>query len=84
MFYPKYTLVLESTGEFILNAKKQSGNRKSNYHISTKEGEFDKKKESFIGKLRLKDKNKYVIYDNGVNNEQNMNARLNELRKEYG
>lgn len=56
MFYPKYTMILESTGEFIMNAKKRAGNRKSNYIVSIKEGEYEKKKESFIAKLRLKDK----------------------------
>ena len=54
MFFPKYTLILESTGEFIMNAKKRTGNMNSNYLVSYKEDEFDKKKESFIGKLRLK------------------------------
>ena len=83
-FYPKYILKTEHTGEFILNAKKRIGNKKSNYIITMKEGEFDKKKDSFIGKLRLLVANKYVIYDNGENFERNMYASRFKLRNEYG
>jgi hypothetical protein len=41
--YPKYSLVIEGCEEFLLNAKKRAGNKKSNYLISLKEGEFDRK-----------------------------------------
>ena len=50
--YPKYTLLVDSTNEFVLNAKKRAGNKLSNYLISMNEGEFDKKKDSYIAKLR--------------------------------
>lgn len=73
--YPKYTLLSDDgiripshivIGSFILNAKKKAYNKSSNYLISMAEGEFEKEKESYIGKLRsLSGKSKYIIYDDG-------------------
>lgn len=83
-FYPKYILKTEHTDEFVLNAKKRIGNKKSNYMISMKDGEFDKKKDSFIAKLRLLYSNKYMLYDSGENFERNMYASRFKLRNEYG
>ena len=64
--------------------RKGSETKNSNYIISMKEGEFDKKKDSYIGKLRLLFSNKYIIYDNGYNFEQNMYVSRFKLRNEYG
>jgi hypothetical protein len=64
--YPKYVLMNELGTEFILNAKKRAGNKQSNFLISCKEGQFERKKESFVAKLRaVGSKNRYLIYDNG-------------------
>lgn len=41
--YPKYVLSVHPTGEFLLNAKKRAANKQSNYLLSTKEGEFERK-----------------------------------------
>lgn len=83
--FPKYTLVLDSTEEFILNAKKRAGNKLSNYLISTSENEFDKTKESFVAKLRAcQGKYKYIIYNNGENFFRNTNVGYSKLRNELG
>jgi hypothetical protein len=66
--YPKYVLMNELCTDFILNAKKRAGNKQSNFLISSKEGQFDRKKESFVAKLRaVGSKSKYIIFDNGEN-----------------
>lgn len=52
--------------------------------VSMKEGEFDKKKDSFVAKLRLLYANKYMLYDSGENFERNMYASRFKLRNEYG
>ena len=83
--YPKYTLSTEN-GEFLLNAKKKAYNKLSNYLISMEEGVFEKKRDSFIGKLRATTgKIKYVIYDDGESSKdffKNANISRYRLRKE--
>lgn len=64
--------------------RKESVINKSNYMVSMKEGEFDKKKDSFVAKLRLLYANKYMLYDSGENFERNMYASRFKLRNEYG
>lgn len=64
---------------------KRAVNKLSNYLISIKEGEFDRKKESFISKVRaVKNKSQYVIYDNGENFQRNTNVSRFNLRNELG
>lgn len=83
--YPKYSLFLGSNNEFLLNSKKMVGNKTSNYLISMKEGEFNKKKDSFIAKLRSQEsKNKYIIFDNGKNFKKNLIISRNKIRNEIG
>lgn len=83
--YPKYVLMNELGTEFILNAKKRAGNKQSNFLISSKEGQFDRKKKSFVAKLRaIGSKSKYLIYDNGENFDKNPNVPRNKLRSELG
>jgi hypothetical protein len=83
--YPKYSLLLADSGEFILNAKRRAGNKLSNYLISSKEGEFERKKESFMAKLRAcTSKSMYTIYDSGENFQKNVNISRNNIRNELG
>ena len=83
--YPKYELYDDSKSVFLANAKKMTGNQTSNYVISCEEKFFTKDRDSFIGKLRSNgDKSKYIIYDDGVNIENNKNASIAQIRCELG
>ena len=51
-----------------MSAKKRTGNKTSNYLISTKRDQFDKTQESFIGKLRSNFMGtEFNLYDHGEN-----------------
>lgn len=64
---------------------KRAGNKLSNYLISMKEGEFDRKSTSFVAKLRAWfSKSQYVIFDGGENFQRNTNVGRNKLRNELG
>lgn len=83
--YPKYLLQFSGTGEFLLNAKKRAGNKLSNYLISSAEGEFDRKKPSFISKLRATEgKKKYLVFDSGENFFKNSSVARSKIRNEIG
>lgn len=81
----KYFLYDDTLNTFIVNAKKMTKNRTSNYLISSEKNVFDKNKESYAGKLRSNfGKSKYLIYDNGENVERNKNIGVEQARCELG
>ncbi|CAI2361301.1 unnamed protein product [Moneuplotes crassus] len=83
--YPKYYLHFTSSNEFLVNAKKRPGNKLSNYLISSKQGEFERKKSSFISKLRAQEgKKKYLIFNNGENFKSNAIISRSKIRNEIG
>lgn len=83
--YPKYYLYCAETGKFIANAKKMSGNKTSNYLISTQLEVFSKDSECYVGKLRSNfKKNKYLLYDNGGNVTKDKALDMDQVRSELG
>ena len=68
-----------------MNAKKRSGNKTSNYIITSKEANYDRKSSHYIGKLRSNyGKSEYTIYNNGENWFKNKNLKRNDIRDELG
>lgn len=68
-FWPKYTLCLsEGNKEFLLAAKKRSGNTTSNYVISIDEDKMEKANAGYLGKVRSNFLGtEFIIYDTGCN-----------------
>ena len=85
--YPKYIMTTEKS-QFLLNAKKKAYNKTSNYMISMESNKFDKKHDSYLGKLRaISGKIKYVIYDDGESTKDffnHNNISQSKLRNELG
>ena len=70
-FWPKYTLSLSQTNQFLLTGKKRSGNTTSNYMISMDQEKVDKKSAGFLGKVRSNFLGtEFSIFDNGCNPEK--------------
>jgi len=73
-FFGKYPLFelrmdddMEHKGLFLMAAKRQTGNKTSNYHISMDQHNFDDHSKCYLGKVRSNFLgNEYVIYDDGV------------------
>lgn len=83
--YPKYYLYCAETGAFLANAKKMSGNKTSNYLISSQLEIFNKDNESYVGKLRSNfRKSKYLLYDHGGNVSRDKCLDMDQIRCELG
>jgi len=83
--YPKFFWYDQNQNGFFCNAKKMSGNKTSNYLVSTEEGVFSKDQKSYVGKLRSNyQKNKYLLYDNGENVAKNPDLSMSQIRCELG
>lgn len=64
-----------------MNAKKQSGNATSNYHISTGKNEFEPELSSYIGKVRSNFMcSSYQIYNDGCNPEKKLDTKRNSRK----
>jgi hypothetical protein len=78
---PKYTLVISDGERFLLNGKKQSGNKTSNYWVTLDQDNMKKKGKGFLGKLRANFMGtEFVIYDDGENPTKTKN--IDEVRNE--
>lgn len=67
-FWPKYVLNLSDGNKFLLNAKKQSGNRTSNYLVTMDVDQFKKGTKGHLGKLRSNFLGtEFYLYDEGEN-----------------
>jgi len=65
---PKYTLILSDGERFLLNGKKRSGNKTSNYLITLDQDGLKKKGKGFLGKLRANFMGtEFAIFDQGEN-----------------
>jgi len=69
--YPLFELrmddEMEHKGLFLMCAKRQTGNKTSNYHLSMDRNNFEDHAKSYLGKVRSNFLgNEYVIYDDGV------------------
>lgn len=68
MFHPKYTLTLSEGDRFLLNGKKRSGNKTSNYMITLDQDNLKKKGKGYLGKVRANFMGtEFSVFDNGVN-----------------
>lgn len=68
MLYPKYTLTLSEGERFLLNAKKRSGNKTSNYMITLDQDNLKRKGKGYLGKLRSNFMGtEFNVYDPGEN-----------------
>lgn len=64
--YPKYTLTLSEGERFLLNAKKRSGNKTSNYMITLDQDNLKRKGKGYLGKLRSNFMGtEFYVYDGG-------------------
>ena len=67
-FWPRYTLSLSATNQFLLTGKKRGANKTSNYMISMDQEKIDKKSAGYLGKVRSNFLGtEFSIYDNGLN-----------------
>ena len=67
-FWPKYTLSLSSTNQFLLTGKKRAGNKTSNYMISMDQEKVGKNGTGFLGKVRSNFLGtEFSLYDHGKN-----------------
>ena len=67
-FWPKYTLSLSATNQFLLTGKKRAGNTTSNYMISMDQEKVGKNGTGYLGKVRSNFLGtEFSIYDNGAN-----------------
>ena len=67
-FWPKYTLSLSATNQFLLTGKKRAGNTTSNYLISMDQEKVGKNGSGFLGKVRSNFLGtEFSIYDDGQN-----------------
>lgn len=89
--YPLFELRLddemEHGGMFLMCAKRQTGNKTSNYHLSMDRQTFDDHSKSYLGKVRSNFLgNEYVIYDDGVAPKKagDLNRGDREIRRETG
>lgn len=65
-FWPKYTLSLSSTNQFLLTGKKRAGNKTSNYMITMDQEKASKQGSGFLGKVRSNFLGtEFSIYDSG-------------------
>lgn len=70
-FWPKYTLSLSTTNQFLLTGKKRAGNATSNYMISMDQEKAGKGGSGYLGKVRSNFLGtEFSIYDNGANPEK--------------
>lgn len=69
--WPKYTLSLSTTNQFLLTGKKRAGNTTSNYLISMDQEKIAKAAAGFLGKVRSNFLGtEFYIYDSGENPER--------------
>ena len=74
-FWPKYTLSLSTTNQFLLTGKKRAGNATSNYMISMDQEKVAKDSTGFLGKVRSNFLGtEFSIYDNGANPDKAKSA----------
>jgi len=68
--FPKYTLSLSEGSKFLLNGKKRSGNKTSNYMITIDQDKLKKSNKGYLGKVRSNFLGtEFYLYDSG-NNEK--------------
>ena len=81
MLYPRYTLTLSEGERFLLNAKKRSGNKTSNYMITLDQDNLKRKGKGYLGKVRSNFMGtEFYVYDHG---EAHSKAKGGEdIRKE--
>ena len=66
--WPKYTLSLSTTNQFLLTGKKRAGNKTSNYMITMDQEKVGKNGSGFLGKVRSNFLGtEFYLYDNGEN-----------------
>ena len=82
-FWPKYTLSLSSTNQFLLTGKKRAGNKTSNYMISMDQEKVGKNGTGFLGKVRSNFLGtEFSIYDHGKNPDSSKSQE--EVREQHG
>jgi tubby and related proteins len=70
-FWPKYTLSLSSTNQFLLTGKKRAGKTTSNYLISMDQDKVAKDGSGFLGKVRSNFLGtEFSVFDAGSNPEK--------------
>ena len=68
----------------VLYGKKRAFNKTANYLISM-EKNAGRGQDLSLGKLRAnKDKDRFILYDNGENYEKKSSYQVSQLRTEYG
>lgn len=69
-------------GKLLMCAKKQTGNKTSNYHISMDRVNFDTNSKSYLGKVRSNFLgSEYMLYDDGIS--PNKTAQVDRGNKEF-
>ena len=82
-FWPKYTLSLSSTNQFLLTGKKRAGNKTSNYMISMDQEKIGKGGSGFLGKVRSNFLGtEFSLYDHGKNPDDAKTSE--EVREQHG
>ena len=82
-FWPKYTLSLSSTNQFLLTGKKRAGNKTSNYMISMDQEKVGKNGTGFLGKVRSNFLGtEFSLYDHGKNPDSAKSPE--EVREQHG
>ena len=82
-FWPKYTLSLSSTNQFLLTGKKRAGKTTSNYLISMDQDKVAKDGSGFLGKVRSNFLGtEFSIFDAGSNPEKAKNP--DSVRQQHG
>lgn len=80
--YPKYFLTISKTQEFLLAAKKRSGNKTSNYLICYGKENLSVKSSKYFGKVRSNfSGHNFIIYDTG-RNPKKRGTNINTARQE--
>ena len=83
-FFPIFNVFFsENMNISILNAKKKSGNKTSNYIISLSDKDFDRKSENCVGKLRSNFVGtEFMLFDDGENPKKSKTIDPEKFRKQ--
>jgi tubby-related protein 1 len=80
--YPMYSLYLKSGDRFLMQSKKRSNNKTSNYLITMSEGDLSRDSENYLGKLRSNFVGtEFQVFDDGINPKEDKEGS-GEVRKE--
>lgn len=81
--WPKYSLCLSEGNKFLLSAKKRTGNKTSNYLITTEHEKVEKGSQYNLGKVRSNFLGtEFYIYDDGDNPDKAKDK--NNIRTQQG